>query len=51
MAAANADDSTGDAVEVPEVGANAKEEEISDIENEIDYPSQAEVDDARTRPP
>jgi len=41
----------GVAVEVPVVVANAEEEDISDIENEIDYPSHAEVNDARTRPP
>jgi hypothetical protein len=39
MAATNADDSMGVAVETP----NAEEDDISDIENEFDYPSPAEV--------
>ena len=51
MAAANADDSMGVAVEVRIVGANAEDEEISDIENEINYPSHAEVDSTRTTRP
>ncbi len=36
MAAIDADDSMGVAVETP----NAEENDISDLENEIDYPSQ-----------
>jgi len=52
MAATNADDSTGVAVEtfnaLDSMGAletsDAEENDICDLENEIDYPSQAEVD-------
>ncbi len=47
MAATNADDSMGVAVETP----NAEENVISDIENEIDYPSSEEVNDARVTYP
>jgi hypothetical protein len=47
MVFVNSNDSMGVDVEVSVVGANAKEGEICDIENEIDYPSQAEVDVAR----
>ncbi len=43
MAATNADDSMGVDVETP----NAEENDISDIENEIDYPSPAEVNAER----
>ena len=43
MAATNADDSMGVAVETP----LAEENDIFNIENEIDYPSQAEVNAAR----
>ena len=43
MAATNADDSMGVAVETP----NGEENDISDIENEIDYPSPAEVNASR----
>ena len=51
MAFANVDDSMGVAVEVPIVGANAEEEDIFNIENDIDYPFHAEVNVARTRMP
>ncbi len=47
MAATNADDSMGVAVETP----LAEENDISDIENEIDYPSHAEVNAARAAYP
>jgi len=47
MAATNADDSMGGAVETP----IAEENEISDIENDIGYPTQAKVDDARVAYP
>ena len=43
MAAKNADDSMGIAVETP----NAEEIDISDIETEFDYPYAAEVNAAR----
>ena len=43
MAATNADECMGVAVETP----NAEENDISDIENESDYPSPAEVHVAR----
>ncbi len=51
MAATKVDDSMGFVVEVPIVGAIAEEDEISDVKYEINYPSQAEVNVARTRPP
>jgi len=47
MAATNADDSMGFAVEA----TLAEDNDISDIENEIDYPSQAKVDVARVAYP
>jgi hypothetical protein len=47
MAATNADDSMGVVVETP----LAEEKDISDIENEIDYPSQVEVNVARVAYP
>jgi len=47
MADTNADDSMGVAVETP----LAEDNDIFDIENEIDYPSQAEVDAARVSYP
>ena len=47
MSATKADDSMGVAVETP----LAEENDISDIENEIDYPSQAEVNYARVAYP
>ena len=47
MAATNADDSMGVDVETP----NAEENDISDIENEFDYPSPAEVNVARAAYP
>ena len=47
MAATNADNSMGVAVETP----LAEENNISDIENEIDYPSHAEVNVARVAYP
>ncbi len=47
MAATNADDSMGVAVETP----LAEENDISDMENEIDYPSHAEVNVARVAYP
>ena len=47
MAATNADDSMGVAVETP----IAEKNNISDIENEIDYPSQAEANVARVAHP
>ena len=48
MAAANEDDSMGVAVEVSIPDAN--DDDISDIENDFVYPSQAEINVARTRP-
>ena len=47
IAATNADDSMGVAVEIP----NAVEDDIYDFENEIDYPSQSEVNVARIANP
>jgi hypothetical protein len=47
MTATNVDDSMGVAMEIP----NAVEDDISDLENKIDYPSQAEVNVARIAHP
>ena len=56
MASTNADDYMGVAVETPNAldsmgvaveTSDAEENDIYDVENEIDYPSQAEVDVAR----
>ena len=49
MANTNADDSMGVAVEVSIPGAN--ENDILDIENDSDFPSPAEINVARSRPP
>ena len=49
MTSTHVDDSMGVAVEVSIPDAN--EDDISDIENDFEYPSQAEINDARTRPP
>jgi hypothetical protein len=47
MAAINADDSMGVAVETP----NDEENDISDIESEIDHPSPAKLNSARVAYP
>ncbi len=47
MAATNANDLMGVAVETP----NAEENDISDLENEIDYPSQGKVNSTRVSYP
>ncbi len=49
MANTNADDSMGVAVEISIPGAN--ENDILDIENDSDFPSPAEINVARFRPP
>ena len=49
MANTKADDSTGVAVEVSIPGAN--DNDISDIENDSDFPSPAEINGARSRAP